>query len=314
MKMRSIDDHERRAILKGSRQRVAGEQSDFYESLQSEFAPTSERSIGELIREIRDLTDAQVERIVEHQRKHGTRFGESAVALRMASGDEVLWALSQQFDYPYAREGGLKRSRELVAAAEPFGEQAEAFRELRSQLLADTEAPRRAYAIVSPDRGDGRSYVAANLAIAFSQLGERTLLLDADMRAPTQHRLFGRTGKLGLSGILAGHVGSSAIQTVPGLPSLYVLAVGTEPPNPQELIQRPAFGSLLQRVIARFDHVVVDTPAGAIGADWRVIAAACGGAVMIGRRHRTRMPDLGRMKATIARSRVRLAGVVMNDF
>ena len=83
---------------------------------------------------------------------------------------------------------------DLVAATDPFGEEAEAFRELRSQLLmgvlADGTA-RRALAVLSPDVGDGKTFFAANMAISFSQLGGRTLLVDADMRTPRQHLLFG---------------------------------------------------------------------------------------------------------------------------
>lgn len=311
--MRRPNDVERRALVSG-RVRNSIKAQELYEGLLPEREPVIERSLGDILREIRQLSDDQIERIVEHQRRHRVRFGEAAVALRLASGDEVLWALSQQFHYPYARAGGRELSGDLVMAADPFGEQAEAFRELRTQLLVEREAPHCAFAVVSPERGDGRSCVAANLAIAFSQLGARTLLMDADMRSPAQHRLFGVQGRLGLSGILAGHASSSVIQTVPGLPSLFVLAVGTEPPNPLELLQGPGLAGLMERVLARFDHVVVDTPAASRGADWRVAAASCGAAIMVARRGRSRLDDLGRMNAALRGAKVRRAGVVMHEF
>ena len=136
----------------------------------------SRRPIGDLIREIRPLSDAQFERILAHHRERGTRFGEAAIALKLATKDDVLWALSQQFRYPYVFEGARSCSRELAVAVEPFGAQAEAFRELRSQLLSGPLAQgvsRRAIAIVSAASGDGKTYFAANMAIALSQLGGR---------------------------------------------------------------------------------------------------------------------------------------------
>ena len=100
------------------------------------------------------------------------RFGEAAVALRLVDRKDVLEALYQQFQYTpgFARQHGRT---ELVAAADRFGEQAEAFRELRSRLLIEVmrDGPRCALAILSPDAGDGKTYLAANLAVSFSQLG-----------------------------------------------------------------------------------------------------------------------------------------------
>ena len=103
------------------------------------------------------------------------------------------------------------------------------------------ETRHNALAIMSPGAGEGRSFIAANLAIVFSQLGERTLLVDADLRTPSQQDLFKLGNNGGLSGLMANRVGSDAITRVPPLPGLYVLPAGAVPPNPQELLGRPAF-------------------------------------------------------------------------
>src|SRR5438445_5777886 len=66
----------------------------------------ADMSIGTFLRRVRRLSEAQVDEIVAHQRRHGLRFGEAAVALKLASNDDVLWALSQQFHYPYAGDEG----------------------------------------------------------------------------------------------------------------------------------------------------------------------------------------------------------------
>ncbi|MFT3719903.1 polysaccharide biosynthesis tyrosine autokinase [Pseudorhodoferax sp.] len=276
-----------------------------------------ERPIGDLISELRRLDARQIELILQHQRQHGVRFGEAAIALQLASRDDVLWALSQQFHYPYAAEGDLTQlSDELVTAGDPFGEAAEVFRDVRSQLLMGVLAvdqPRRALAVLSPDIGDGKTFFAANLAVAFSQLGERTLLVDADMRTPRQHQLFGVGPGAGLSNILAGRAASDVAVPIPALPGLYLLSAGTLPPNPLELMQRANFGFLLQDLLSRYDHVVVDTPAAMHGADSRVLAARCGAGLVLGRRNRTRMDALQSLVTQVGRAHAKLAGVMLND-
>lgn len=276
-----------------------------------------DRSIGDFIRQIRSLSDEQIQRIASYQREHGLRFGESAIALKLASRDDVLWALSQQFHYPYAAREGAHFNEELVAAIDPFCDQAEAFRELRSQLMMgvmSNDGPRRALAVVSPDSGDGKSFFASNMAITFSQLGGRTLLVDGDMRTPRQHSLFGVANHSGLSSILSGRADVDAIHQVQDLPSLYVLPVGTTPPNPLELVQRASFGLLMQELLSKFDHVVVDTPAAAHGADARVIAAKCGAAMVIARRGKTRMKPTQALVNSLMKTPAKLAGVMFNEY
>lgn len=275
-----------------------------------------DRSIGDYLREARNLSPDQVEQILRHQRAHGIRFGDAAVALQLASRDDVLWALSQQFHYPYAPGDGATFNPELIAAVDPFHSQTEAFRNIRSQLMLGAMAadqPRHALAVLSPNSGDGKSFFAANLAVVFSQLGERTLLIDADMRTPRQHLLFGLPNDCGLSNILSGRAELNAIHLMQDLPSLFVLPVGTLPPNPLELLQRPAFGLLIRELLTKFDHIVVDTPASTHGADCRVLAAKCGVAMVIGRRDTTRMKALHGLVGEVTRGPATFSGVVIND-
>jgi protein-tyrosine kinase len=250
--------------------------------LQASMRPTAgtQRNIGDIIRDAKELSADQVEAVLAHQREHGVRFGEAAVALGLVKGSDVLWALSQQFHYAYAPEHGAALHPDLVLASQPFSAQAEVFRGIRSQLtmrLQNAGDKHRALAIISPDHGDGKSYFTANLAIAFSQLGGRTLLVDADLRSPRQHELFGLDSRTGLSNMLSGRTSELLVHPVADLPSLYVLPVGAPPPNPLELIEGPAFKLLMQELLGKFDHVLVDTPAACEGADACVIASRCGG-------------------------------------
>ena len=274
-----------------------------------------DQSIGDVLVRARRLSLKQVADVVTYQRQNGLRFGDSAVALGLINNDDVLWALSQQFHYPYALETGQRNRAELVVAADPFSAQAEAIRDLRSQLLMGvlgSDQPRRALAIVSPDKGDGKTFFAANMAVALSQLGSRTLLVDADMRTPRQHSVFGVDSSSGLSGLLAGRT-DTAVTRAADLPSLFVLPVGTVPPNPLELVQGPTFRLLMQEFLKKFDHVLVDTPAAVHGADVRVIAATCGAALAIGRQGKTPMKSMKALIEALSKGPSQLAGVVMNQ-
>ncbi len=276
-----------------------------------------DRSIGDILAELRNLDAEQVDRVLQHQRENGLRFGEAAVALRLVSKEDVLFALSQQFHYPYAPEEKRAHTPELITLNEPFSARAEYFRALRTQLTmrAFVEGePRRAVAVISPDTGDGKTYCVANLAVTLAQLGGRTLLVDADMRGPRLHQVFDLPNKAGLSGILSGRSDRQVIQQVPGVSSLFVLPVGTTPPNPLELAERPAFGLLMRELASKFDHVLVDTPAAIYGSDASVIAARCGLAMIVARKNKAKVELLQDLVASFAGSPAKLVGVVVNEF
>jgi protein-tyrosine kinase len=276
-----------------------------------------DRTIGDIIREKRGLNVEHIEKILSHQRTHNIRFGEAAIALGYASSEDVMSALAEQFHYPYASRGNETLSDELVTLKQPFSLQSEAFRATRSQImmrLFSRGDVHRVLAIISPNRGDGKTYFSANLAITLAQLGGRTLLVDADLREPRQHELFSLRHGSGLSGILSGRNEAQVIQQVPEVPSLFVLPVGVVPPNPSELVERPAFGLLMRELSSKFDHVIVDTPAAAHGADCSVIAARCGAALVLARKNASQVTQLQALVNGLTDTPAKLAGVVLNEF
>ena len=282
-------------------------------------APVLDRSIGDLIAEACKLKPEQVAMILAQQRKTGARFGEAAIELGLASTDDVLFALAKQYHYPYAAQEQRRLSPELVALNEPFSAQAESFRAIRSQVMKrvfnERSGPPRALAVVSPNAGDGKTFFAANLAVSLAQLGGRTLLIDADMRSPRQHEVFNLANTGGLAGILSGRAAEGAgAQQVPGVPGLFVLPVGNTPPNPLELVERPAFGLLLNELMTQFDYVVVDTPAAEYGADAAVIAERCGASLMLARQDISRIAAVEDMAIELAQDHPKLAGVVINRY
>ena len=178
-------------------------------------------------------------------------------------------------------------------------------------MKAKTAAPSL---LSAPTAATAKAFFSANLAVTLAQLGGRTLLVDADMRGPRQHQIFGIDNNAGLSGILSGRAESKVIQQVAGVPSLFVLPVGITPPNPLELVERPAFGLLIRELLSKFDHVVVDTPAAMYGSDCAVIASRCGAALVIARQDKSRIDQLEELVSNLAETPAKLAGVIFNEF
>jgi protein-tyrosine kinase len=289
-------------------------------------ASPTDRPIGELLRESLGLSAEQGRAISLHMRTHGLRFGDAAVALGLAQREDVLQALAQQFGYPYAVARLQQTAPELVTLHQPFSPAAEAIRSLRSQLLMQAPAPntpdamagdapkRLSLTLVSPNPGDGKSFLCANLAVALAQLGQSVVVVDADLRQARQHSLFGLGQTAGLSGLLAGRSQGEPLQTVVGLPLLSVLPAGACPPNPLELIERTAFTQLLRELSHRFMHVLIDTPALSRGSDAQVIAARCGTAVLLARHNASRLDELQALSTQLSHTGTRLAGVVLNTY
>ena len=279
-------------------------------------AVTRGHSIGALLIDAGRLSAENAEKILRLQKERDLRFGDAALQLKLLTEDDIRFALARQFDYPYLSAGDSSLSQELVAAYRPFGETVEQLRALRSQLMLrwfDGESERKALAVMSPGHRDGRSFVAANLAIVFSQLGERTVLVDADLRTPRQHKLFHLANQGGLSDVLVGRAGPEAVVRIPNLVGLSVLPAGAVPPNPQELLGRPAFVELLQGLAKNFDTIIMDTPATATYADGQTVAARAGAALLVARKNLTLAGDLSKLARSLQQSGVELVGSALND-
>jgi protein-tyrosine kinase len=169
-------------------------------------------------------------------------------------------------------------------------------------------------AVVSPGPGEGRSYVTANLAVVFAQLGQRTLLVDADLRAPRQHRIFNVTDRIGLSSILAGRADSGAVVPVPEFGTLSLLPAGACPPNPQELLLRPAFAALLEELASAFDVILLDTPPGRLYADAQSLAFRVGSVMVLARKDHTRFADTASVIRVLSDTGASVVGTLLNVF
>lgn len=281
--------------------------------LQPSRISLEDRTIGRILVDMGKLRPRDIDRVFTLHRQKGIRFGEAARRLRLVKDADIQQALSVQFDYPYLKSGHSALGPDLVSAHQPFDSQAEALRDLRTQLLLHwVGSDHKVLAIVSADAKDGRSYVAANLAVVFAQLGEKTLLIDADMRFPRQHRIFGHGNGPGLAQVLTGRAGLDAAERVSYFDNLWLLSAGAAPPNPLELLSRAGFTSLLDEARAQFTVVVVDTPAAARGSDAKIVSARADGALVIARQDRTRLGDLEGLCRAMNANGTRVAGTVLN--
>lgn len=276
-----------------------------------------ERRIGGILAERGKLGASDIERVLELQQGKGLRFGEAALRAGLITEDDLRSALAKQFDFPQLLPGNDGVSTELVVAYEPSHPRAEELRALRTQLLfrwSSTEASQRVLAIVSPGPGEGRSYVVANLAVLFSQLGERTLLIDADLRAPRQHRIFNLPNRIGLSAVLSDRADRGAVIPLPNIGTLSILPAGAPPPNPQELLSRHALGILLEELRAEFDVILFDTPPARHYADAQSVAFRAGSVMVLARKDHTRLADAAGVIRELGDTGIRVIGTVLNRF
>lgn len=271
--------------------------------------------IGAMLIDAGKISAHDAERVLRHAKEKGLRFGDAAIALGLVTREEIERVVALQFGYPYVMRGESSVSHEVAAAYAPFSSQVEAFRALRSQLLLrwfSDNLDRKGLAIVSVNRGEGRSYVAANLAVVFSQLGEHTLLVDADMRNPRQHQIFGLSNAIGLSTVLSGRAGGEAIQRMPGFLDLSILPAGPLPPNPQELLDRTQFTQALGDWSRQYDVILLDTCAATLAADARIVAAKATGAFVLTKLNKTKLNHLRALYRELTDINVSVVGSVIN--
>ena len=275
------------------------------------------RQIGAILMDEGKLTAADAEQVLARQRELGWRFGEAAIELNLITDTDLRQALAKQFDFPYLVSGPDGVSKELVAAWDPFHPTVEELREVRTQLLIrwfNPEAGRRTLAIASACPREGRSFIAANLAVVFSQLGQRTLVIDADFRSPRQQSIFNVPDRFGLSSALSGRADLSAALPVSGLTGLAVLPAGPLPPNPLELLSRASFAALLAKAQSEFDIILIDTPPANEYADAQCIAFRARDTLLVTRKDHTRVAYTESAVRELTDASARIVGTVMNAY
>ncbi|WP_460134268.1 polysaccharide biosynthesis tyrosine autokinase [Stenotrophomonas geniculata] len=173
----------------------------------------------------------------------------------------------------------------LLAVSAPADPTVEALRSLRTSLhFAMLEAKNNILTISGPRPGVGKTFVSTNLAAVIAQAGQRVLVIDADMRKGTLHKILGVSHQKGLSDVLGGKLSvDDVIHPVSGLDNMHYMVRGDIPPNPAELLMHPRFAQLLQEMSGKYDLVIVDTPPILAVTDPALVATHAGSSLLVTR-------------------------------
>jgi succinoglycan biosynthesis transport protein ExoP len=209
-------------------------------------------------------------------------------------------------------EGG-QMSPVVCAHYRPKSRDAEAYRGVRTALYFSTRGGNyKTIQVTSPDMGDGKSTLAANLAVSIAQSGKKVILVDADLRRPQQHSIFGLPNQVGFASILAGTAEIAEATHATQAPGLSIITSGSLPPNPAELLTSHRFKEMLNVLSEQYDLVLVDSPPLLAVSDPSVIAPRVDGVILT-----LRIRDKGRPHAEQAREILsslgaHVLGVVVN--
>ena len=203
----------------------------------------------------------------------------------------------------------------VVTYHRPRSREAEAIRGLRTAIYFGTrQNGQKVIQLTSPNPGDGKTTIAANLAVSLAQSGKRVLLIDADLRHPSQGRLFGFDSNVGLSDLIVGDVElPDAVQSV-GIDNLSILPCGTRPPNPSELLTSPVFEQILDVARQQYDYVLVDSPPLLAVSDPSVIAPRVDGVLLTIRVTKNGAPAAVQARRMLAALGAKVIGIVVNGF
>lgn len=204
--------------------------------------------------------------------------------------------------------------RRLLTNDTPFAIK-EAYVKLRTSLMfcmtADKTRPCTTFAVTSAKPSEGKSLTAANIAISYAMLGKKVLLIDADMRKPTQRRLWKVDVSTGLCDFLA-KIWKLEVVKVKELP-LWIVCTGTIPPNPSELLASDRMKRFVEECAKRYDYVIIDTPPINTVADAQIISTFVDGVVLVAKSGNTTSDELNAAIEAVSRAGGNLCGVVLND-
>lgn len=282
---------------------------------QSLQAPTTKIGrLGDLFIQRGLLTPEQVEQITSLQQQQKMRFGDAALSLGLLTQAQIDAAVGEQFGYASADLLNGKASDKLQYLHQPFSDEAEEIRRLRSELLLRFGAQKKIMvALVSPGHAEGKSYMAASLGIALSQVGKRCLMIDANLREGSLHDYFGLGKPDGLSSVLAGRIEiERAITQLTA--NLYILPAGPTPPNPLEILRAPRIQLLLENLLPSFDAFIVDTYAASNAADAQMVAHQVGSALLLARQDMTKIESLRQTQHDMQAAGVDVLGSIFNQW
>ncbi|MDE2856642.1 MAG: CpsD/CapB family tyrosine-protein kinase [Chloroflexota bacterium] len=203
----------------------------------------------------------------------------------------------------------------LVTLSDPRSAAAEAFRSLRTNLMfSSVENPIQTLLVTSPARENQKSSALANLAVTFAQSGNRTILVDADLRQPKQHQIWGIDNARGLTSMM---VDDSRFDDPPlsatKVDNLQVLSTGELPPNPADLLSGKRMDEIVATLRERADYVLFDSPPVLAATDAALLGIKLDGALLVVRAGDTRRDHTAQARQALERVHVRIVGAVLTN-
>jgi len=197
-----------------------------------------------------------------------------------------------------------------VNARSPF---TEAFRTLRTNIdFAGLDNPYRAILMTSAGPGDGKSTNVANLGVVMAQAGKKVLIMDCDLRRPTQHKIFHTDDLMGLTSVLVNDMDPSEVAQETKVPGLYLLPSGPIPPNPAELVGSQRMSTVISRAKEHFDCVLVDSPPILMVTDATLLSTVVDGVVLVLKRGSTRIDAAKDAQDKLDKVGAKILGVILN--
>ena len=257
---------------------------------------------------IRELLDNTVKAVEHLERKGLTILG---IIPDMQSGSTK--ASIKKIATP--SKSGTEFKRRLITYEDPKSPISESYRSLRTNIsyASSIEKKIKSLLVSSSQPGEGKSTTTANLAIAFAQLRKKTLLVDADLRKPVQHNVFGHPRGPGLSEYLIGEVSDLESIILPTkVDNLSIITAGGLPPNPSELLGSNAMSQLVDRLESEWDMILFDSPPIVAVTDASMISSELDAIVLVVKACQTERSAVDRALDTIRNVQAPLIGAILN--
>lgn len=204
-------------------------------------------------------------------------------------------------------------SNELMMMDDPKSMVSEAFRMLRTNLqFVGVDKPLKKIVITSSNPGEGKSVVAANLAISIASTGSKVLLIDADLRRPRVHKLFFLENYKGLSSLLAGDLKMDDVANETPVENLYVITSGPIPPNPAEILGSAKMNQFIEKASSVYDMIIFDSPPVNTVADASILSSIADGVILVVEAGVTAREAAILAKEQLEKINARILGVVLN--
>jgi len=206
------------------------------------------------------------------------------------------------------------RNRSLISLTNPKSSIAEQFRTVRTSMqFSSVDTDLQSVVVTSPNPGEGKSTITANLAVVFAQQGKRVLLIDSDLRKPTVHYTFHTENHVGLSNVLTRQVTLQEAVKTSRQENLWILTSGPIPPNPSELLGSKGMNALLDEVKNEYDFVILDSPPVLAVTDAQVLANLTDGVVLVISSGNTKIDSAKKAKERLESAKAKILGVVHNN-